>query len=70
METFIAAVIIIGACFAGIGIRIWIKGEFPETDIGRNKNMQKLGITCIKDELTGKNSGCNGCSLSASCSKK
>ena len=35
-----------------MAIRIWAKrnGQFVETEIGRNKNMQKLGIKCVKQE--------------------
>ncbi|MDR1898129.1 MAG: hypothetical protein LBR10_15220 [Prevotellaceae bacterium] len=50
MELFFVTAILIALCFAGTGIRIWIKGEFADTEIGRNKNMRKLGITCTKED--------------------
>jgi hypothetical protein len=48
----ILSAIILGLCFAGFAITMIIKknGKFPETEIGRNKNMQKLGICCAKQE--------------------
>jgi hypothetical protein len=62
-------------CIAGFGIRIWIKGEFTENEIGRNKNMKKLGINCVKNEeiekLNGKNpDNCAACSFLSSCDQK
>jgi hypothetical protein len=50
MKIFILTLILLALCFAGLGIRIWIKGEFTENETGRNKNMRKLGIKCVKDE--------------------
>jgi hypothetical protein len=48
----ILSTVILGLCFAGLAITIIIKknGKFPETEIGRNKNMQQLGIRCTKQE--------------------
>ena len=53
MELFILTAVIVLLCVAATGIRIWIKGEFAQTEIGRNKNMQNLGIVCAKDEEIG-----------------
>ena len=38
-----------------LGIRILLKGNgrFPETHVGRNKEMQKRGITCAQDTSIG-----------------
>jgi len=36
--------------FLGLGIGIFIKGKFPETHIGKNEEMKKLGITCAKND--------------------
>jgi hypothetical protein len=58
------SIALLGLCFAGLAITILVKknGKFPDTEIGRNKNMQRLGIRCAKqDEL------CSGCQ--ASCIK-
>jgi hypothetical protein len=42
----------LGLCMAGLALNILIRknGKFPETEIGKNKNMRKLGITCVKQE--------------------
>jgi hypothetical protein len=74
MKVFILTVILLALCIAGLGIRIWIKGEFTENEISRNKNMKKLGINCVKSEETeqfgGQNSDtCAACSLLNSCNK-
>ena len=76
MEIFILTLIFMALCFVAIGIRIWIKGDFAETEIGRNKNMQKLGISCVKDDETimhGKgfrSDSCTGCALLSACKTK
>jgi hypothetical protein len=77
MKLIILTFVLLAFCFAGLGIRIWIKGEFTENEIGRNKNMQKLGIKCVKDEeLEQYNSenkichACSACSFFVSCDKK
>jgi hypothetical protein len=73
MKLFIITVILLALCVAGMGIRIWIKGEFTERDIERNKNMKKLGIRCVKlEESEQHHNGdyvdrCSACTLSASC---
>jgi hypothetical protein len=68
-------VIILLLCFAAMAIRIWTKkdGHFVEIEIGRNTNMQKLGIKCIKQEEMEQNNKnknkqldcniCDGCFL-------
>lgn len=80
MENIFAILIIVVSilliCFAAMAIKIWTKkdGQFIETEIGRNKNMQKLGIKCVKQEemeqLNKNNnnqehdcSACDGCFL-------
>jgi hypothetical protein len=60
---------LIALCFAALGIRIWIKGEFAENEIGRNKNMRKLGLKCAKnEELELFNNNNNKCNTCADCS--
>ncbi len=46
------SVIIVGACFAGLAIGILLKknGRFPETHIGRNREMAKRGIHCVEGD--------------------
>jgi hypothetical protein len=75
MKLFIFTVVILALCVAGLGIRIWIKGEFTETEIARNKDMKKLGINCVKNEETeqcnnGSRNACSDCSLSCTFYKK
>ncbi len=46
------SVILLAICFAGLALNILLKknGKFPETEIGSNKNMRKLGIRCTKQD--------------------
>jgi len=45
----IIAFILVGIAFLGIGIGIlFFNRKFPETEIGHNKEMRKLGIECAK----------------------
>ncbi|TFH37636.1 MAG: hypothetical protein E4G95_04605 [Bacteroidia bacterium] len=55
---------------AGLGIRmLLIRGaKFPETHIGRNKNMRKMGISCAQNIDVGCNPsddfpGCSTCKV-------
>ena len=56
MHTFLTLLalttVLMALCMAGLAIRILLKkdGRFPETHVGRNKNMKKLGITCAQNE--------------------
>lgn len=47
---FIISVILVGLALVGLGIGMLVKknGKFPETHIGKNKNMKKRGIKCAK----------------------
>lgn len=54
IELFLITGVIIGISFLALGFSIFIKkdGKFPSYEIGKNKEMRKLGITCAKhDEL-------------------
>ena len=47
----ILAVLLIGVAFLLLGLNIFFRGrKFPETEVGRNSNMRKLGIYCTKCE--------------------
>lgn len=67
--------ILLAIAIAALGIRIWIKGEFAESEIGRNENMRKRGIFCVKDEemklisdnKTGDSCACSSCGYKTSC---
>jgi hypothetical protein len=45
---FVITIILLGIALVGLGITILLKknGSFPETHIGRNKEMKKRGIYC------------------------
>ena len=55
IKIFLISVVFIAISFVFLGIQILLKkkGEFPETHVGENKNMNKLGITCAKCENAG-----------------
>jgi hypothetical protein len=78
MQLFVLTLVLLALCFAALGIRIWIKGEFTETEIGHNKHMNKLGIKCVKSEElkqhqnnsnTDTHDVCSACSCFAICDK-
>ena len=52
MKVFLAAVILIGIGVFGMCFNIIFRknGEFPQTDVGSNENMRKLGIRCMREE--------------------
>ena len=52
MKVFLAAVLFIGLCVLGLGVSIFFRkgGHFPETDISKNKDMKRLGITCPRED--------------------
>jgi hypothetical protein len=54
MKIILLSIFIIAIVFIGLGISIFFRknGKFPETEIGHNKNMKKLGITCVKCDET------------------
>jgi hypothetical protein len=54
----ILSIALLGLCVAGLAITILVKknGKFPDTEIGRNKNMLRLGIRCAKEDAL-----CSGC---------
>lgn len=52
IKLLIPAVLIVGIAGIFLGIRMLVQknGKFPETEVGHNKEMRKLGITCAKAE--------------------
>ncbi|MCL2097782.1 MAG: hypothetical protein FWH23_03370 [Bacteroidales bacterium] len=56
MQTFIImlliAIALVGFSVLALSISILIrkKGKFPETEVGKNSNMRRLGIRCTKQE--------------------
>ena len=54
LKMLIISSILLGIAFIGLSFRTLFmrEGRFPETSIGKNKEMRKLGITCVKhDEM-------------------
>ena len=70
--------------FAGLALNVLLRknGKFPETEIGSNKHMRRLGITCAKQEELSrwkkqgtirkkeKNTACESCAACTDCSLK
>lgn len=52
MKVFLAALVLIGFGVAGMCFNIIFRknGKFPQTDVGSNDNMKKLGIRCMREE--------------------
>jgi hypothetical protein len=48
----ILAIVLVGFCVLALAVRIIVKknGQFPETGVGKNRNMRKLGIRCTKQD--------------------
>jgi hypothetical protein len=70
LKLLIISIIFLLVAFAGLGISILLKpkGRFPETHVSRNKEMQKLGITCAQDtdigcKPSGDFEGCTTCGV-------
>jgi multisubunit Na+/H+ antiporter MnhC subunit len=55
LQIFIITAILIGLSMLLLGTQILLKkkGKFPETHVGHNKDMRKLGISCAKCENAG-----------------
>ncbi|NSW93480.1 MAG: hypothetical protein HPY62_02095 [Bacteroidales bacterium] len=65
LKLIILSFIITAVALAGLAVRILLvkRGNFPETHIGRNREMRKKGITCAVNIDTGcsKTAGRSGC---------
>lgn len=50
IEIFVIVFILIAIAIIGLSISILIKkgGQFPNTHIGKDKNMKKKGISCAR----------------------
>ena len=49
-QVFLIASILIAIAVAGLAIGILSKGKFPDTHVGHNADMKKMGITCAKND--------------------
>ncbi|MDR1171308.1 MAG: hypothetical protein LBL24_02520 [Bacteroidales bacterium] len=64
---FLIVAVLVAIAVAGLAIGILIKGKFPDTHVGRNADMKKMGITCAKNDSAlcqgrPNSEGCRGCS--------
>lgn len=52
MKVFLAALLLLALAVIGMCANILLKkdGQFPQTDVGSNENMRRLGIKCMKEE--------------------
>lgn len=49
LHIFLIIVFLVGLAFIGLGFNIFFrKRKFPETEVGKNKNMKSLGLSCAK----------------------
>ena len=62
-QVFIIVIVLIAIAVAGLSIGIIVKGKFPETHVGHNVEMKKLGIKCAKDD----SDLCQGCQNTELC---
>ena len=54
IKLFLITGVIVAVSFIAMGVSVFFRknGKFPTFEIGKNKEMRKLGITCLKnDEL-------------------
>jgi hypothetical protein len=70
LKVIVLSSILLALALAGLALNIIFRknGHFPKYRVGHNKNMKKLGITCIKHEELKcynkilKEKGCESCS--------
>jgi len=67
MKVFLAALVLIAAGVFGMCFNIlFLKKDFPQSDVGSNENMRKMGIRCVKDQeealIGGSPAGAKKCS--------
>ncbi len=65
VKLLIISVILLAVSAIFFGFRILLKnnGRFPETHVGRNREMRNRGITCAQDT----NIGCNPSDMTGEC---
>ena len=50
-KILLASIVFIGICVLGLGFNIFFRSKpFPNGEISTNKDMQRLGIKCAKQE--------------------
>ncbi len=52
LKILIFAIVVVGISTLGLMLNILVKkkGRFPAYRVGHNRDMQRLGITCVKHE--------------------
>ena len=52
LPVFMISIVLVALAFTGLGVSILFRrnGKFPETEVGSNKNLRNLGITCTKQD--------------------
>ena len=66
-QVFLIVAVLVAIAVVGLSVGVLIKGKFPDTHVGHNADMKKLGITCAKNEGKlcqgrSKSADCHGCS--------
>ena len=66
LQLFLIVAILVAIAIACLAVGIIIKGKFPDTHVGHNAEMKKMGITCVKSDSAfcqGRtdSEGCKGC---------
>ncbi len=54
MEILLITILLMAIAFLALGFNIFFRkeGKFPETEVGHNRKMKELGITCPRcDEM-------------------
>ena len=51
-KIILITVVLMAFVFLALGVSIFFRrnGKFPETEVGKNKKMREMGITCVKCE--------------------
>ena len=52
LTVLIASLVIVGIAVLGLGLNIFFRknGKFPDSEVGTNPNMKKMGLTCAKQD--------------------
>lgn len=49
LQVLLISIVLVGIAFLALGLNIFFtKRSFPETEVGHNKKMKELGISCAK----------------------
>lgn len=69
IEVFLFSVAIVLIAISILGFKLFFikDGKFPETEIGKNKEMRKRGIYCAKTMDVVERKHCAGCGSKAVC---